>query len=202
VPTIEAVFFDLGNVLVFHDDPVLFGRMSDWGGAPPALIRERMLELWDPINRGLFAGDELRRRVCLAAGSQIPMDRTAFIDLWNSHFRVNEPLLPLVESLIGQVKVLLTSNTNRTHFDYLRPKLPILERFTACVLSHECGVAKPDRAFFEIALAEAQVAPENAAFFDDVPQFVEAALGLGMMGRVFRDVDSFRLQVAELGLWV
>jgi putative hydrolase of the HAD superfamily len=202
VPRIDAVFFDLGNVLVFHDDPILFQRMSEWGGASPQIIRERMLGLWDVINRGALAGDELRRRVCLAAGSEIPMEQAAFVEMWNSHFRVNEALVPLVESVLDQVQVFLTSNTNQTHFDYLRPKLPILERFTGLVLSYELGVAKPEAAFFEMALAKARVLAENTAFFDDIPQFVQAALGLGIMGRVYRDVDQFRSQIAELGLRV
>lgn len=202
MPRIEAVFFDLGNVLVFHDDPVLFRRMSEWGGASPTSIREQMLGLWDVINRGVLAGDELRRRVCLAAGSEIPMGQAAFVDMWNSHFRVNEALLPLVELLLGQAKVFLTSNTNQMHFDYLRPKLPILERFSGLVLSHELGMAKPDRAFFEMALAKARVLAGNTVFFDDIPQFVEAARGLGILGRVFCGVDQFRAQIAELGLHV
>ena len=38
--SVEAVFLDLGNVLAFHDDAVLFRRMSDWGGAEPDVIRD------------------------------------------------------------------------------------------------------------------------------------------------------------------
>lgn len=199
---IKAVFFDLGNVLVFHDDPILFHRMSGWGGADPAIIRERMLGLWDEINRGVIAGDELRQKVCCAAGADIPMEPAEFTELWNCHFRVNEALLPMIESLCGQVKVFLTSNTNQTHFQYLLPKLPILKRFTGLVLSYEQGVAKPDPAFFKRALAKSQIPAENTAFFDDIPQFVEAATKLGIVGRVFMDVSHFQSQIAELGLHV
>jgi putative hydrolase of the HAD superfamily len=73
MPPIEAVVLDLGNVLVFHDDPILFQRMSAWGGADPVQIRARMLGLWDAINRGALAGNELRRTICEVAGSDTSM---------------------------------------------------------------------------------------------------------------------------------
>jgi len=42
--------------------------------------------------------------------------------------------------------------------------------------------------------------PARAAFFDDVPGFVEAARALGIHGRLFTDAPRFRAQLAELGL--
>ena len=197
---IRAVFFDLGNVIVFHDDAILFSRLSEWGGAPADVIRERVLALWDPINRGQLAGDDLRRAVCRAAGSEIPMEPAAFIALWNCHFRINEAILPHVEYLLSRTRVFLLSNTNALHFEPLRKKLPVLDRFAGLVLSYELGLAKPDRKIFEAACSKAGVDPEEAAFFDDVPAFVQSALATGMMGRVFGDLDRFRADLAELGL--
>lgn len=199
---IQAVFLDLGNVLAFHDDPVLFRRMSEWGGAPPDQIRERMLALWDPINRGTLVGDDLRRAVCGAAGSDTLMDEAAFFELWNCHFRIHRELLPMVETLLGQVKVLLLSNTNALHWRYIRPLIPQFDRFHGFVISYDLVLAKPDRAIFEAALALAGVPAEQSAYFDDVQTFVDAACALGIHGRVFTDAPTFRRQLAELGLRV
>jgi glucose-1-phosphatase len=202
MPTIAAVFLDLGNVLVFHDDPLLFQRMSEWGGAPPEQIRERMLALWDPINRGTLAGDELRRAICQVAGAPTPMAPEPFFALWNCHFRVNQPMLPLIDALLGKVKVLLLSNVNELHWRHVRPLIPQFERFHACVLSYELRLAKPDPEIFHNALARAGVPPQHAAYFDDMPRFVAAACALGMHGRVFTDVPTCRAQLAELGVRV
>jgi putative hydrolase of the HAD superfamily len=200
VPRIQAVFLDLGNVLAFHDDAVLFRRMSDWGGAPPELIRERMLALWDPINRGTLAGDELRRAVCRAAGSESAMAAEPFFDMWNCHFRVHHELLPMVDALLGKVKVLLLSNTNELHWDFVRPLIPQFERFHGLVISCELLLAKPDPEIFQIALERAAVPAQDVAYFDDVPRFVEAACALGIHGRVFTDAPTFRAQLAKLGV--
>jgi HAD superfamily hydrolase (TIGR01509 family) len=197
---IEAVFFDLGNVLAFHDDARLFRRLSDWGGAAPDKIRERMLLLWDPINRGTLAGDELRQTICRVAGASLPMDEATFFEVWNCHFRVHDALLPMVETLFGRVKVLLLSNTNERHWRFVQPLIPQLARFDDLVISHELLLAKPDPAIFRVALDRAGVAPERVAYFDDVPRFVDAARAFGIHGRVFTTAANFHTQLEELGL--
>lgn len=198
--TIQAVFLDLGNVLAFHDDAVLFRRMSQWGGAQPADIRTRMLALWDPINRGRLTGQELRRAICRAAGTDRVMEAEPFFELWNCHFRIHHDVLPMVEALLDQVKVLLLSNTNSLHWQFIRPQVRQFERFAGFVVSHELGCAKPDAEIFRTALARAGAAPEQAAYFDDLQSFVDAACTLGIHGRVFTDAPTFRRQLAELGL--
>jgi glucose-1-phosphatase len=199
---IEAVFLDLGNVLAFHDDPVLFSRMSAWGGAPVELIRQRMLELWAPINRGILAGDDLRGAVCRAAGGKTPMPAEPFFDLWNCHFRVHHEVLPMVEKLCDQVKVLLLSNTNEMHWRFVRPLIPQFARFHGFVVSCEILLSKPQPEIFRYALERAGVAAEHAAYFDDVKSFVDAACELGIHGRVFTTAERFRGQLGELGIAV
>ncbi len=202
MPLLKAVFLDLGNVLAFHDDPVLFQRLSAWGGAAPERIKQRMLELWEPINRGTLAGLELRREVCRAAGSARPMGEASFFQMWNSHFRIHHALLPMVDALLDRVKVLLLSNTNELHWRFVRPQIPQFRRFHGFVISCELALAKPDPEIFQVALARAGVNAGCAAYFDDIPAFVEAASALGIHGRVFTDAPTFRTQLAELGIAV
>jgi glucose-1-phosphatase len=199
---IQAVFLDLGNVLAFHEDPVLFARMSALGGAAPVDIKARMLELWDPINRGRIAGDELRHSVCRAAGCETALEPEPFYELWNCHFRIHHEVLPMVDKLLDQVKVLLLSNTNAMHLRFVRPLIPQFGRFHDFVISCELGLAKPDPEIFEVALARADVAAHNAAFFDDIQAFVDGACAVGIHGRVFSTAANFRKQLAELGLVV
>jgi HAD superfamily hydrolase (TIGR01509 family) len=199
---IQAVFLDLGNVLAFHDDPVLFRRMSAWGGASTEEIRKRMLGLWDSINRGTLAGDELRRTICRVAGSDEPMEAEPFFEMWNCHFRVHRELLPMVDALLDQVKVLLLSNTNEMHWRHVRPLIPQFDRFCDLVISCDLKLAKPDAEIFRVALARAKVAPEHVVYFDDVASFVEAARALGIHGRIFTTAENFRRQMAELGIVV
>jgi putative hydrolase of the HAD superfamily len=195
---IEAVFLDLGNVLVFHDDAHLLGRLAALGGATEAQVRQRLAALWDDCHRGRVHGEALIQAVSEAAGT--PLDPASFDEIWNCHLRVHDEVLPAVEALIERARVLLLSNTNAAHLAWVRPRLPLLDRFHDLVLSYELGVAKPDPAIFHEALRRAGVAPQRAAFFDDVPAYVEAARSLGIHGRLFTDARRFRGQLAELGL--
>jgi putative hydrolase of the HAD superfamily len=76
----------------------------------------------------------------------------------------------------------------------------VLERFDHLLLSHDFGLIKPEPAFYQAALDRAGVAPDRAAFFDDIPEYAEAATALGIRGHVFRDVEEFKGQLRDLGL--
>jgi len=200
MPGIEVVFLDLGNVLAFHDDDVLCRRLSEHGGAAPEVIRQHLLALWEPINRGTLAGGELRHAISQASGATTVMDEATFLEVWTCYFRIHHEVLPLVEALLDQVKVALISNTNAIQWPFLRPQLPVLGRFSDLVLSHELGLAKPDPEIFRTALRRVGRPPAACAFFDDIPAYVNAARAIGIEAEVFTDAANFRVQLARLGL--
>ncbi|HEX4621115.1 MAG TPA: HAD family phosphatase [Myxococcaceae bacterium] len=196
---VRAVLLDLGNVLVFHDNAVLVQRIAERGGVSTARVEQALTQpLWDDLNRGRVGPQDLRAKLSQVVGDELSPDEAR--DLWSSHFTFNTAVFPYVEALLGQVKVLLLSNTNALHMSWVRPRLPLLDRFDALVLSHEVGMAKPDPGIYHEALRRAGVSPGEACFFDDIPEFVEAARALGIRAEVFTTVDAFRRQLAALGL--
>ena len=198
MPLVDAVVLDLGNVLVFHDDAVLIDRLARLGDKTADQIRANLREVWEPCNRGRLAGEALRQAVGAAAG--VEFDEATFADIWSCHFRFHHEVLPDVEALFGRVKVLLLSNTNATHLAWIRPRLPLLERFDGLVLSYELGIAKPDPAIFAEAVRLAGTTPGRTAFFDDIEAYARAAQSAGLRGHVFTDASNFRRQLAALGL--
>jgi putative hydrolase of the HAD superfamily len=195
----RAIILDLGNVLVFHDNALLFLRLGQRAGLSPQEVAQRLTGAgWTAANRGLLDAEGIRRDVCGALGMDLPMEE--FAPLWSSHFTVHTAVLPRVEALVGRVKLLLLSNTNALHVAYLRPQLPLLQRFDAVLMSCEVGHVKPEPAFYQLALERAGCAPHEAAFFDDLPEFVEAANALGIRGHVFTDAPTFDAQLKALGL--
>jgi putative hydrolase of the HAD superfamily len=161
-------------------------------------VAAALARIWDPCNTGQLAGDALRIAVAGAAG--VPLDDDAFATVWSCHFTVHEQVLPLVESLVGRVKLILVSNTNAPHIQALRPRVPVLERFDSLVLSHEIGIAKPHPGIFAEALRRAGTRAHRAVFFDDVAAYVEAARAAGLRAEVFTDAHTFRRQLTSLGL--
>jgi putative hydrolase of the HAD superfamily len=193
------VLLDLGNVLVFHDNSLLFRRLGARAGLSPAEAERRLSGTgWTAANRGLLGAEGIRRDVCGALGVDLPAEE--FNALWSSHFTVHEAVLPRVEGLVGRVKLGLLSNTNVLHVAFLRPRLPVLERFDQVLLSCEVGLVKPEPAFYQEAVRRLGCAPEEVAFFDDVPEYVQAASALGIRGHLFTTAEAFDAQLKALGL--
>ncbi len=196
---VDAVILDLGNVLVLHDNGRLFQTFGRLAGIDGEEVARRMPPtLWNAIHLGELDRAGIRREVCRALKVELGEDE--FCRLWNSHFTPNHAVLPWVESLIGRVKLALLSNTNPIHMEYLIGVLPLLRRFDHLVLSHELKKMKPDPAIFAHALRLTGSLPARTAFFDDLPQFVEAASRVGIRAFLFTGADEFGAQLRELGL--
>jgi glucose-1-phosphatase len=197
--SIETVMLDFGNVLMFHDNALLFRTLAARAGREPAQVAKVVeSEDWTRANRGELDSEGIRRWICSELGCDIP--RREFFALWSCHFRVHTAVLPIVERLSQRAKLVLLSNTNALHVEYFRPRMPILARFHALVLSNEVGKVKPEPEFYEEALRRAGTAPERTAFFDDVQGYVDAASALGIHGRLFTTAEKFEASLRELGI--
>ena len=195
----RAVLLDLGNVLAFHDNALLFRRLGERAGLDQAETERRLSGAgWTAANRGALNAEGIRQDVCGALGVRIPAEE--FDALWSCHFTVHQEVLPRVEGLVGRVRLVLLSNTNVLHVAWLKPRLPILERFDHLVLSCEVGHVKPEPAIYQEALRHAGCAPGEAAFFDDIAAYAEAASALGLQGRVFTTAAAFDQQLQAFGL--
>jgi putative hydrolase of the HAD superfamily len=198
---VQAVVLDLGNVLAFHDNELLFREMAKAFHTTPEAMKARLDGgLWDRVNRGQLPGDSLRVELNSRLDGSLSADE--WFSLWNCHFTLNEPMVRHVEQLVGRVRLVLLSNTHDQHVAYLRPRLPVLERFDGLVLSYEQGLVKPERGLYEKALALANVPAWRAVFFDDVQRYAEGAAQVGMHGRVFHSAHEFPAQLAALGVTV
>jgi glucose-1-phosphatase len=196
---IDAVLLDLGNVLVFHDNALLFRRFAERAGLDEHEVARRFeQDLWPPLMIGLRDEDGIRNDVNRVLGTRF--DAAEFFALFNSHFTAHDAVMPLVEKLAGRVKLGLLSNTNAMHVRWCRERLPILARFDALVMSCEVGLAKPDPAIYRTALGRLSTAPERTVFFDDVPEYVQAARSLGMRAEVFTTATEFARSLAAMGL--
>lgn len=198
-PKMKAIILDIGNVLVFHDNQLLYRRLGELGGLSAEAV-ERLVSrgTWDSLHRDGSDALQIRRQVCAALG--LDLDPQRFDEVFNSHFTPNDAIAPIVETLIGRVQLVALSNTNAIHAEYLRDQLPLLGKFDHLLFSHELGWIKPDPRIYREALRRTGAKPSEAAFFDDIPEFVEAARQLGIAAYVYRSAEEFAGQLAALGL--
>ncbi|MFT3840382.1 MAG: HAD family phosphatase [Myxococcaceae bacterium] len=193
---LKALLLDLGNVLAFHDNELLFEKMAAAFGTTREQMRARVdAKMWERVNRGSLAGDALRVELTGRLGGQLTPDE--FEALWSCHFRVYQPMVERVRQLRERFEIVIVSNTHDLHVRYLKRQIPLLGELKL-VASCETGLIKPEPEIYRRALALAQVEPGEAAFFDDLERYVTAARELGIHGRVFNTVEQFDRDLAEL----
>lgn len=68
------------------------------------------------------------------------------------------------------------------------------------MISGAVGVAKPDRAIYELLCSRNSIAPSEAVFFDDSLINVEGARMVGMHSELFTSAAQARRDLARLGI--
>jgi epoxide hydrolase-like predicted phosphatase len=179
---VDAVLFDLGNVLV----PIDFDRVfAHWGRVDGVPVEDRRARwAWDERYPAYERGhiDEaayfthLRERLGLRQGN------AEMLAGWNAVFLDPYPEAEaLVAELSRRYPLYLFSNTNRAHQAWIIPRLePMLARFTDVYTSCNIGFRKPDTEAFHHVAGRMGVAPERIVFFDDMAENVEGARRAGL----------------------
>lgn len=185
----EALVFDLGGVIIPHDNEVLYRRLAACCTAPDALERVREGARDPRYGTGERPIADLHARFCRALGYS--RDWSTFAADWCSHLSVDWAMLDLVQRLAAVHRVLLFSNTNREHWEHLLVLTDgALARFEA-YLSHEIGQVKPSLATFRTVAARAGIAPARSLFIDDRAENVEAARRAGFDAELFTSQEAF-----------
>jgi putative hydrolase of the HAD superfamily len=184
---IEAIMFDLGKVLIDFDFETGVRALH----SACAISRRRFEEvLWDEdwirrYERGEISTGEFYSYLCETAA--LKMDLSEFREVWSSVFL---PGLLVSEGLLQELKrkypLILVSNTNEAHFEFVRSRYPVVDYFDRHVLSYEVGSLKPDRKIFDHAIRVSGFRPDALFFTDDREENILMAQELGIHGHQFR----------------
>ncbi len=202
-PPIEAVIFDLGNVLIQLDIERGTEATARAVGLPAAEVRRRLQacgELLD-FELGLISERDFHGCISRTLGQDLPF--ATFHELWNGIF--THEIAATVE-LVGTLrarpglKVGLLSNTNVTHFEFLRRRMAVLREMEHLYVSHELGCRKPDPRSYRMVLEKMAVRPERAVFVDDLEENIAGARSAGMHAVHATGPEAVRQGLARLGL--
>jgi HAD superfamily hydrolase (TIGR01509 family) len=184
---IEAILFDLGKVLIDFNFETGLQALQ----ASCAISRTQLEEvLWDDnwirrYERGQISTREFHEYLCKNAS--LKMDLPQFCQTWSSVFL---PGLLVSEDLIAALgrkyPLILVSNTNEAHIEFVREKYHVLDYFDRQILSYEVGSLKPDPEIFEHAIEASECAPDALFFTDDREENIVAAGQFGIHGHQFK----------------
>ena len=195
---IRALLFDLGNVLLYFSHERACEQMGRLCGVEAGRIREIVFESgleWQ-YERGSLTTEQFHRRFEEAVGRAVPADELTRAGC--EIFWPNLTMEPVVRGLAeSEHRLVLLSNTNVAHFEFVEREYPILESFPSRVLSYEVGACKPDPKIFAAATEAAGCESCECFYIDDVPEYVEAACALGFDAVVYTDTPSLIQELAR-----
>ena len=84
----------------------------------------------------------------------------------------------------NKYKLILLSNTNEMHIDFIKENISFYNAFKECFdkfyLSHEINLRKPNTDIYEFVLSEDNLNPEECLFIDDTKENTDTAQKLGI----------------------
>jgi putative hydrolase of the HAD superfamily len=183
---IKLVLFDLGKVLIDFDFKIALEKLRqrcslNWIKVHSLFRDSRLAEEWD---KGLLAPEEFFATI--QKELKLPLDMEEFKAIWNGIFAEKKDMIDLALSLTKKKKVVILSNTNPWHADYLRKNFFWLRSFQGMIASCDVKLMKPDPAIYRKALELASVEPAETLYIDDIPEFVKVGRQLGMDAILFK----------------
>lgn len=197
---VDAVLFDLGNVLVRWDPHLPFV------GRHPRAEVDRFLREADfmSINHEQDAGEPWSAiRARLAARRP---DLAAMLDVYLTDFRAAVPgevpgAARTVRALLAAgVHVFGLTNWGAENWHVAAEQAPVVALLEGVVVSGQEKVAKPDPEAFRRATVRFRLDPARTLFTDDTLRNVEAAAELGFRTHLFRDHDGLAAHLRTLGV--
>ena len=135
--------------------------------------------LWSKMGCGEIDGDGFLRAVLEGLNQVVgPETLSEITSAWGEVLE----LRPGVDALLSRIDLSIAawSNTDPVHGAAIRTD-PVLSRYIKTwAFSFELGVEKPDRNFYERALALLKANPSDVVFVDDRPENISAAKAMGI----------------------
>jgi len=200
MPAVQAVIFDIGNVLLGWQPEAFFDGV-----------------IGPDRRRALFAQvdlDAMNERVDLGEGFRDIIHRTADshpgwaheIRLW--HDRWIEMLTPVMEPSVAALRALRAagvpvfalSNFGGPSFELAKNRYPFLAEFDMHFISAHHRMIKPDPRFYALVEQASGLAPESLLFTDDRPENIAAAAARGWQTHLFDDPAAWPARLRAEGL--
>lgn len=196
--SIKAVFFDLGGVILRTEYQ-----------APREHLAERLNLTYEDVYKAVFESETSRKASLGAVGidehwsavarklGRPASEAKTIRDEFFAGDVIDTSLLDFIRSLRPRYTTGVISNAWPDLRAYITEN-KFEDAFDSLTISAEVGVMKPQPKIYQLALEQAKVRANEAAFVDDMPANVEAANALGMRGVLFVEPQQTISQIKKL----
>lgn len=196
---IQAVIFDIGNVLLTFDYFIAERALLAHTGQKVAPSVEYLHPHRMAHETGTISREEFLRIVREAFAHDGPEDH--FMELWTRIFEVNTPMVEWARSLHVKTPLYLLSNIGCIHHDHIFEEYDFFTTlFADGIYSYKAGVMKPESRIFDLARTQFGVDPARTLYIDDLEENVRGAESVGFIGHHYDPArhDLFEGHIANL----
>jgi len=198
---IRTLFTDIGGVLLTNGwDRKARAQAADKFGLDHEELHERHHLTFDTYEEGKLTLEEYLTRIVFYEPRKF--QQQDFIDFMFEQSQTLPDMLeylPKVKARYG-LTVIAVSNEGRELNAHRIRKYGLRNLIDAFVSSCYVHFRKPDADMYRMALDISQAAPEEVAYLEDRPMFVDIANELGIRGILHTDYASTRAKLDALGL--
>lgn len=197
---IDAVVFDLGNVLISVHEERALERLCARTGKTLGAVENYILTT--PFATQLAMGQVAPREFfeIVRRDLEFPGDYAEFAAIWSEVFEPMAEMIQLARQLKGRVPRYILSNTNAIHIESVLARYPFLHEMEGWVFSHEVGLMKPDRRIYELTAQRFGLTPARTVFIDDLPANVAGAAAAGWQAIQQRSAEETRAELTKRGV--
>jgi len=198
---IEAIVFDLGNVLIPFDYKRLINAMNEIDAGLGDRFAQRYYDNYEvhrKYERWELSDDEFIGILTEWSENKIETERLKYI--YADLFEENKETTAILPLLKERYKLVLLSNTNYIHKKYGWEKYGFLNNFDKLIVSHEIGAIKPEEKIYRAVEAFTNLPSESHIFIDDVAEYVEGAKKCGWSGIQFNNHDQLIADLKKNGI--
>ena len=198
--TIQAVVFDIGNVLIEWQPEQFFDRVIGQDRRLAFFAAVPVLEM----NERIDAGENFHDAV--AEMTDLYPDWSDELSIWRD--RWIEMVCPAIDQSVRLLRALrrtghpvfALSNFGAQTLEMAQLEYPFLEEFDQRYISGELGVIKPNPAIYQLLEDGCGVSPASLLFVDDRPENVAAARARGWQTHLFETSQGWADRLVSEGL--
>lgn len=199
-PTIDAVVFDIGGVLLDWDPRHLYRKLFDDEAAMERFLTEVCTLEW---HRAHDLG--VPYTISCAELAERHPECAELIWAWGQRTEemVAGPIdgtVEILRELTRSIRCFALTNMEAETYPRRVERYAFLRWFEGTVVSASEGLAKPDPRIFQLLMARFGLMPERTVMIDDSAPNLEAAAALGMRTVRFRSPEALRAALTELGV--
>ncbi len=191
---IKGFLFDLGNVLVDFNHYIAAGKIADLSRYDKDYIFNLFFDspITEAFEEGRISAQDFFQEVKTTLSLTIGYEE--FIKIWNGIFYItdkNKACLNFIKFINQKYPVVMISNINILHYEYINREFDIFGYFDKLILSFEVKSRKPKRGIYFKAEEFLHASAQEIIYADDRSDLVKAAKDIGYNAYIFQDIDNF-----------